>query len=214
MNIQLLRRQLLKWFYKHQRSHYPWRHTANPFHILIAETLLQRTRADQVEPIYLRFLDTYPAPSHLASANENDICELIHPLGLAWRGKNLKQTAIDIQEKFHGKIPSKRNELLQIKGIGEYIADCILYQVFKKRRSIIDSNVIRIIGRLYGLEFNAESRRKKIFRKLADDLLPPRAFRNFNLALLDLGALVCNRTPTCKKCPINTHCNYFKELEK
>jgi A/G-specific adenine glycosylase len=207
----LLRRQLLRWFEKNRRNHYPWRYTKNPYHILIAETFLQRTKADQVLPVYRRFLKTFPAVSGLAGADEKLIQDIIHPLGLAWRGKNLKQTALDIQEKFGGKIPSKREELLQIKGVGEYIADSVRYVAFGIRSSIIDSNIVRILGRLYGIPITPESRRDQKFRKLADGLLPRKKFREFNLALLDHGALICIRNPRCDICPIRNHCNYYAQ---
>lgn len=211
MNISLLRRQLLRWFGKHQRDNYPWRHTKNPYHILIAETFLQRTRADQVVPVYHRFLGFFPTVSDLAKADEDLIREIVYPLGLAWRGKNLKQTALDIEDKFNGTIPSDREKLLQIRGVGGYITDSIRYLAFNKRTSIIDSNVVRILGRLHGIGTHAESRRDKRFRELADELLPKRVFRKFNLALLDHGALICVRNPKCDICPIRSHCCYFEE---
>ena len=209
MNIPLLRRQLLRWFGKHQRDSFPWRHTKNPYHILIAETFLQRTRADQVVPAYHRFLESFPTVSDLAKADKDMIQEIVYPLGLVWRGKNLKQTALDIEEKFNGTIPSDREKLLQIRGVGDYIGDSIRYLAFNKRTSIIDSNVVRILGRIYGIETNAESRRDKRFRELVNGLLPRKNFRRFNLALLDLGALICIRNPKCDICPIKIHCNYF-----
>jgi len=209
MNVPVLRRQLLKWFNKYQRHSYPWRHTTDPYHVLIAETFLQRTRADQVLPVYTQFIKSFPTVSHLAKAEEQRIKDIMYPLGLAWRSKNLKQTAIDILEKFEGLIPSEREQLLQITGVGEYITDSIRYMAFGKRTSIVDSNVVRIIGRLYDIEVNAESRRDKEFRALADKLLPRKKFKEFNLSLLDLGALVCVRNPSCPVCPINQHCKYY-----
>ena len=208
MDIQLLRRQLFRWFEKNERD-FPWRHTKSPYHILIAETFLQRTKANQVVPIYEKFLSAFPTPSDLAIADDQLISDIVYPLGLAWRAKNLKQTAFDILEKFDGTIPSEREQLLMIKGVGDYVTDCVRYLGFDIRTSIIDSNVVRIIGRIYGVETHAESRRNKRFRELADELLPKRAFRKFNLAILDLGALVCVRNPKCKVCPIKTHCSYY-----
>jgi A/G-specific adenine glycosylase len=208
-DVPLLRRQLLKWFDKNRRNHYPWRHTKNPYHILIAETFLQRTKADQVLPVYKKFIQEIASVSDLAAANEARIQRIIYPLGLAWRGKNLRQTAIDVIERFGGHIPPKREDLLQIKGIGEYIADSIRYVGFGIRSSIIDSNIIRILGRIYGIPTTPESRRDKKFRELADSLIPRKKFREFNLALLDHGALICVRNPKCDICPIKNHCNYY-----
>ena len=199
---------MLAWFKKHGRNDYPWRHSADPYHVLLAETFLQRTKAEQVLPVYNKFIETFPAVSDLAGADEEKILAITRPLGLIWRGKNLRRTALDILEKFGGRIPSERESLLEIRGVGDYIADSILYLVFGNRTSIVDSNVVRIIGRLHGIETDAESRRDKEFRKLADELLPARKFREFNLALLDLGALVCIRNPRCGDCPITCHCSY------
>lgn len=207
-DIKILKKQLLKWFKKNQRQGFIWRHTADPYRILIAEILLQRTRAEQVLPVYRKFLVAFPGTAELAEAGEKRIMEVIRPLGLAWRGKMLKGTAEDIMEKHNGQIPPDRKQLLGIRGIGEYVADSILYQAFGVRTSIIDSNIVRIIGRIHGMETDSESRRNRRFRAIADEMLPRKDFRNFNLALIDLGALICIRKPKCSICPIGSECQY------
>lgn len=208
MKIPLLRRQLLQWFKKYGRNHYPWRNTEDPYRIFVAEIFLQRTKAGQVLPVYFKFVETFPTVSSLAEADPSKIKDIVYPLGLAWRGNNLGQTARDIMEKYAGEIPSERADLLKIKGVGDYVADSILYLAFRKRTSIIDSNVVRIMGRLNGIATGGESRRDPKFRELAREILPKRKFRDFNLALLDLGALVCKKKPLCDICPIKTNCSY------
>lgn len=213
--IPAFRRRLLKWFEKNQRDHYPWRHTRDPYRILIAETFLQRTRADQVLPVYKKFLQAFPDVENLATADEARIRELMYPLGLAWRAGNLRRTALDILEKFGGKFPGKREDLLEIRGVGEYVADSILYAAFGRRTSIIDSNVIRILGRLSGVDTHAESRRDRKFRDIVDGLIPKKRFREFNLALLDLGALICTpRNPRHDECPVRKHCFHYTHVVK
>ena len=96
--------------------------------------------------------------------------------------------------------------------IGEYIADSIRYLAFGIRTSIIDSNVVRILGRIYGIKITPESRRDPRFRKLIDGLLPRKKFREFNLALLDHGAMICVRKPKCEICPITGYCTCYKGL--
>jgi A/G-specific adenine glycosylase len=214
MVIPAFRRHLLKWFETNQRNHYPWRHTNDPYRILIAETFLQRTRADQVLPVYERFLNAFPDIKTLAKAEETRLRELMYPLGLAWRAGNLRRSALNIMERFSGEFPKTREELLEIRGVGEYVADSILYAAFNQRASIIDSNVIRVLGRLYGIDTNAESRRDMRFRQIVDSLVPKLRFRDFNLALLDLGALVCTpRNPRHDECPVRMHCIFFLETE-
>lgn len=213
MKIPAFRRRLLTWFERHQRDHYPWRHTRDPYRILIAETFLQRTRADQVVPVYERFLDTFPDIETLAKADESVIRELMYPLGLAWRAGNLRRTARDILEKFEGEFPETREELLEIRGVGEYVADSILYAAFGRRTSIIDSNVIRLLGRLYGIDTHPESRRDRGFREIIESLVPKKRFGEFNLALLDLGALICTpRNPRHDECPVRMHCVFYLEI--
>lgn len=203
-----LRRKLLEWFKKNNRNHYPWRKTNNPYHLLVAEIMLQRTKADQVLPVYGNFLKRYPTISKLAAAEERNIAEIIHPLGLAWRAKNFKRAAVDVIEKYGGSIPAGREDLLKIRGIGDYVADSILYNAFNVRTSIIDSNVVRIIGRIFGIKTDAGSRRKKIIKELADGILPARKYREFNLAMLDLGAMICSMNPRCHICPVRTLCSF------
>lgn len=209
MDKKLLRAKLLKWHNSNNRNHYPWRNTDSPYQILVAEILLQRTKADQVLPIYFTFIKEFPDISSLAVADEKRIAQIIYPLGLSWRAKNFNTTANNIINNFNGLFPKKRNDLLRIKGVGEYVADSILYNAFKIRTSIIDSNIIRIIGRLFGLKTTPESRRNKIFRDYANDLLPKNNYRIFNYALLDLGALICVRKPKCDICPINSYCLFY-----
>ena len=124
-NIKWFARRLLDWAEQHLRD-YPWRSTSDPYSILVAEFLLQRTDADTVVPIYEIFLFRYPTLDKLAIAPVEDIAKLLQPLGLFFRAERLSQTAKIIREKYKGEIPQEETELLKLPGIGKYTARAIL----------------------------------------------------------------------------------------
>lgn len=207
-------KKLIKWWFKNSRS-YPWRETSDPYRIVIAEIMLQRTRADQVLPVYLEFLEKFPTVFDLAKASENEIGSFFNRLGLLWRAGRAKKMADFVVEKHDGIFPRNRQDLLMIPAIGEYISNAILSFAYDQPAVIVDSNVCRIIMRLYGLEISGEARRNRTIREIADKMLPSgQKSRFLNLALIDFGALICKPAkPHCLKCPINSSCNYYRSKE-
>lgn len=198
------RRALLRWGRKHYRR-FPWRSERNQFHALIAECLLQRTRAEQVRSVYLMFRKRFPTPESLAKAKTREIYTTIRPLGLAWRARFLKRLGKMISERGVSKTFA---ELTQLPGIGPYAAAAFLSLHASIRALIIDANVVRLYGRCFGFETGPETRRKKWLWQLAERLTPKRAYRAHNYALLDLCANVCNRSPKCLLCALRICCRY------
>jgi len=135
---------LLVWFKKNRRS-YPWRKERSPYRIMIAEFMLQRTRADQVVPVYIEFIKKYPNIQSLYLADENDIKETLKPLGLYWRATHFKKAANYIINVFGGHFPSIKEELLKIPGIGDYVAGAVLSIAYHKKEWMVDSNVVRVL---------------------------------------------------------------------
>jgi len=205
--------KLLDWFERNGRT-FPWRETQDPYRILIAEMMLQRTKAEQVVPVYRRFLEKFPTPFHISKATIEEIHKILQPLGLAWRAKKMHEMAVYIVEKHAGRIPDRREELLKVPGVGEYVADAVLCFGFGKNRAVLDSNVVRVLKRYYGMDSHTEARRDKKFRAKIDEILPEGRARDFNFAILDLAALICKpRNPLHEKCPLNDSCNYYIKIK-
>lgn len=207
-NVRWFRQRLLAWAKSNLRD-YPWRETSDPYFILVAEFLLQRTDADTVKPIYETFLTKYPSVEDLASADTKHIAELLQPLGLFFRVERLSQTAWIIKERYAGKIPQEERELLKLPGVGKYTARAILSQAFKKPAAVLDTNVVRIIERFFGITGGKVKSRCKILWHAADSIAPAREVGHWNLTLLDFGAKVCTaRNPQCDICPLYKKCHW------
>lgn len=203
---------LLKWHKKYHRD-YPWRKDTSPYKIMIAEFMLQRTRADQVVPVYLKFLEKYPDVKSLAKSKITDVEILLKPLGLYWRAAHFKKAAQYILKEHGGKVPSTKSELLKIPGIGDYVAGAILAVSFNKSTAIVDSNIARVINRYYGLGFQGEIRRKKKIVELSSELFEHSGPDKILFALIDFSALVCTPlNPKHCKCPLRKTCKYFIQI--
>ena len=200
-----LARALTRWGRRNARA-YPWRGQLPLWQALIAEVMLQRTRADQVVPTFNQFRDRYRSPAALALANEEEFAGLVAPLGLRWRGRLLVQLTEEIV-RLDGALPLNQTALEALPGVGPYAAAATLSLHANRRAVPIDSNIVRVLCRLVGATYDGETRRKRWLRELADALTPPRAHRDYNYAVLDLAALVClPRNPKCDECPILRWC--------
>lgn len=197
---------IINWHQSNYRN-YPWRSEPTPYNVMIAEFMLQRTRADQVVPVYTKFIKSYPDVKSLAVANLKEIERLLKPLGLYWRAAHFKKAAEYILEYFKGEIPSNRNDLLKIPGIGEYIAGAILAIAYNQGTIIVDSNIARVLNRYYGLKLEGEIRRKREIEKLSEELFTDNPPKEMLLAIIDLSALICVPTnPKHNICPLRYTC--------
>ena len=202
--------EIIIWFKKNKRD-FPWRHTKNPYYVLIAELLLQRTRAENVAEIYKDFLKKYPDVWALADANVNDIEVAISTLGLKKRAKSLKDISTNIVDNFDGKVPDSEEKLLGIKGIGYYIAYAVLCFAYGKGKAVVDCNVARVTNRIWGFNAKSSPHTNKKFISFTQSLLNKSNPRKYNWAILDFAALVCKpRNPNCANCPINNLCLFYK----
>jgi A/G-specific adenine glycosylase len=203
---------LLRWWTANKRV-FPWRETTEPYHIFIAEVLLHRTRAEQVVRLYRDTLNAFPTINALANAESNSLSTILHSAGLRWRVTLLLRAAEVICQKYGGEIPSDKEELEAIPGIGHYIASAIRCFAFGQPDALIDTNTVRVLTRVYGLEANDRTRRDPTFHKLANDAVDSEHPKEYNLAMLDLAAAICTpRNPRCPTCPILSHCIYGRAL--
>lgn len=202
--------RLLDWGHSHRRS-FPWRQTRDPYAILVAELLLQRTAARQVLPVFSRFLIEFPNPMVLSGASLNQIKEIIASLGLPSRASRLRSTARLLLKRHCGKVPTSEKELKNLPGVGRYAANAILCFAFDRDVPIVDTNVARIMKRVLSLRVGEEPHKQGKLWNLMRRILPSGRAREFNLSLLDLAHEICRpRNPRCEICPVNDYCNYYR----
>lgn len=200
LDVTRIRRSLLRLGRSHYKP-YPWRKAETPWHALIAEVLLQRTRAESVVPVYSAFVNVYPEFRLLRDATEESIEEIMYPLGLRWRVPLVTTLCREIADR-QGVVPCDYHELLQLPGVGPYVANAFLSLHCGRYAVIVDTNVVRFICRLVGAAMDGETRRKRWLLDIAEQLTPRRNTQTFNYALLDFTMGVCMRTPDCNRCPL------------
>lgn len=206
-----IRRKVFKW-HKDNYRYFSWRDTRDSYKIIIAEFMLHRTKAGQVEPVYKDFIKKYPDIDSLAVADPIEVNKVTEKLGLHWRGQHFTDAAIFIKDNFKGRIPDSRRELLSIPGVGEYVAGAILTIVFNKKEWVVDSNIARFLDRFYGLSLSGEIRRKREVIEASKRLYQTTRSEKLTFALLDFSSLVCKPIkPVCNACIIKIKCNYWKQ---
>lgn len=198
---------LHSWFSLHKRD-LPWRNTSDPYKIWLSEIILQQTRIDQGLEYYNRFVDEFPTIHHLANATEDKVLKLWQGLGYYSRARNLHATAKQIVEKHKGNFPSSYNDILGLKGIGEYTAAAIASISFNLSYPTVDGNVFRVLSRFFGIFDPIDSTTgKKTFDKLAKELIKDTDPAFHNQALMEFGALQCTpKNPECLECPLSEKC--------
>lgn len=213
LNVSTFHKAIILWGKRNFRS-YPWRLTEDPYQILIAEVMLHRTQAKQVVPVYESFIIRFPNVHSLSKASKKDLYKIISSLGLRWRLDLIREMAKQLDVRFNGIIPESKNDLLSLPGVSDYIAGALRCFSWNIPEPLIDTNTVRVIGRLFGLEMRDSSRRNLLYRKTIERLVHPTKPRAYNYALLDLAHLVClkKELPLCVDCPIQTLCIYGTNL--
>lgn len=204
-----IQRSLLAWGSTHALS-LPWRDPIPSWQALVVESMLQRTRATQVLPVFEKLRNQYPNLGALALASDSDLRELFWPLGLRWRIEKLIELCHWIVER-QGQVPETDDELQALPGIGPYASSAFLSLHRGKRAIILDANVVRVLCRLVGKSTGPEVRRERWLIGLAASLTPIRRHRAYGYAILDLGISVCRPSrPRCGRCPVSKHCRWFQ----
>lgn len=201
--------------WKFYKRHYPWRIKPGAYKIMIAEFMLQRTKADQVEPVYKKFLQQYPTIKHLSKAKAISVSKYTNSLGLHGRYKKFIDAGKFVITKLDGKFPKSQAALKKIPGVGDYVAGAISAVCFNTADYVIDSNIARFINRYYNLNLNGEIRRKKTIIEKAKKLFVHNDQRNLLFAILDFTALICKPTkPICFECPVRRNCKFQNKTIK
>ncbi|WP_171052442.1 hypothetical protein [Haloterrigena sp. H1] len=207
--IEEFRLGLLQWAEDNLRS-FAWRETSDPYEILVAEILLQKTAAEKVEPIYNEVIETYPTITALAEADQNELAEIIYSLGFQ---NQRSQALITIGQTLRDTgIPADEAQLRDLPYVGQYAANATLCFAYGEPRPIVDENVVRVYNRIFGTELGY---RDEEAWTLASLVLPQDDSRRFNLAILDFGATICApKVPNCNSCFFTHSCNYYQSISQ
>jgi A/G-specific adenine glycosylase len=202
--------ELVNWYHTNKRD-LPWRNTNDAYVIWLSEIILQQTRVDQGLPYFNRFVEKYPDVSSFAAADEDDVLKLWQGLGYYSRARNMLKTARIVQQNYGGKFPDDYDQLIKLKGIGEYTAAAIASFAANQAKAVVDGNVYRVLARYFGISEPVNSSNgKKIFQQTANQLLNIEKPALHNQAIMEFGALLCKpKNPACGICPVRTGCYAF-----
>jgi A/G-specific adenine glycosylase len=208
--IAFVQRELLTWFDANRRD-LPWRHTRDPYRVLVSEVMLQQTQVDRVIPYYERFLARFPSVHTLAEAPTADVIEAWAGLGYNRRAVNLQRTAQAVVVHFAGEFPRDPEQLRSLPGIGPYTAGAIAAFAFEQEVAFVDTNMRRVVHRLFfGVDVPVPIASDRELLEIAVALVPAGQSWAWNQALIEFGALLCTaRRPACVICPLQTECCAF-----
>ena len=212
-----------RWYQKNKRD-LPWRGEKNPYHTWVSEIMLQQTRVEAVKEYYTRFLRELPTVRDLASCPEDRLMKLWEGLGYYSRVRNMQKAAIQIMNRFGGRIPEDAGTLKTFSGIGDYTAGAIASIAFDRPQAAVDGNVLRVLTRVLAdpSDISRQKYRKEVERTLTetmtqelpgDDSQNPVMPGDVNQGMMDLGAMIClpNGTPKCPECPLLKWCRAHEQ---
>ena len=207
-----IQRALLDWFAEAQRL-LPWREGYDPYQVWVSEMMLQQTQVETVKPYFVRWMARFPAVQALAAAPLEEVLKLWEGLGYYARARNLHRAAREIVARHGGEIPDDMAALRALPGIGPYSAGAIASIAFNRAVPLVDGNVARVLSRLFALREAPQSPAgKRRLWSLAESLVPAGGGRDFNQALMELGALLCrSQQPLCGLCPVRAQCLAYGE---
>jgi len=182
----------------------PWRHTRDPWAVLVSEVMLQQTQVPRVIPKWQAFLEEFPTAAACAAVPLGDVLRLWHGLGYPRRARNLHATAVEVTRL--GAFPRDLAGLLALPGVGQYTARAVMAFAFEADAAVVDTNIARVYARVEGRSLTATQ-----VQRLADAAAPPDTSWAWNQCLMDLGATVCRPTPLCTMCPLQTVCAWHGE---
>lgn len=207
-DVRRFQRLLLAWYRANGRK-LPWRRTRDPYRILVSEIMLQQTQVERVKGFYRRFVRQYPSFGDLAAADEPQVREAWDGLGYYARARNLQRTARIVVADHGGRLPADPLRIRQLPGIGRYTAGAVLSIAFGMDEPILDTNAARVLQRYFGVR--ARGGKAALQRRLWDvaaQVTPAGAAGDFNQAIMDLGATICQaRRTACGECPVRRSCH-------
>lgn len=209
--IERIAERLLSWYGEHARQ-LPWRQTRDPYAIWVAEVMLQQTRVEAVLPYYQAFMRRFPTPEALAAAPLDAVLRVWEGMGYYARARNLHRAAQLLVEQHSGRLPSDRQQLTELPGVGDYTAAALRSIAFGADELALEGNLRRVLARVFEVRLDPRSPTGvRELRRLGESILPAGRSSDFNQALMDLGATVCTpRSPRCEHCPLRDDCQAYR----
>ena len=210
-----IKRKITKW-YGHNARVLPWRKKMDknlpiPYYVFISEFMLQQTTVRAVIPKFNEFIKIWPTIKKLSKITESRILTFWSGLGYYARARNLLKSIKLIAKNHNYIIPKEYNHLIQLPGVGDYTAKAIQGIAYNKPVMPIDSNIERIVTRIYG-SMKPIREMKSHIEELVKKLISKKNSSNFIQALMDYGSIIClPNVPICNKCIIQNHCIAFKK---
>lgn len=207
-NVRRLRKRILAWGETYRRS-FPWRQTNSPYDVIVAEFMLHRTQVIQVIPVYKEFMALWPTLKSFSQASRKTVERVLAPLGLRWR-INMMITALLFLWEHYGFVPTEIERLKEVPGIGPYISSAVYCFSLNRPVALVDTNTVRVTGRIFGLNISGEARRRKAVIEAVGDACDPKRPREYYYSMIDLAHAICTvRNPQCIKCPLRAvPCTY------
>ncbi len=206
-----IEKKLVQWYLNHKRE-LPFRLNQDPYRVWISEIMAQQTQIDTLIPYYEKWMSYYPTLQDLAIAEDEDLYRLWEGLGYYSRVRNIKKASIILSEKFNNIFPRNKHEIESLPGIGDYTSSAIASICFNEKTAAIDGNVKRVMSRLFTLD---ESEDKKEFyhfiKSQIEEWMNQVEPTHLTQALMELGALICNKPAKCDICPLQTYCKAYQE---
>ncbi len=212
VDFLLFRHQLIEWYQTVKRD-LPWRKDQDPYKVWVSEIMLQQTQVDTVIPYFNNFIEQFPTPVMLAEADEDKVLKAWEGLGYYSRARNLHAAVKEVAASYDGKVPTDKEKLQSLKGIGPYTLGAIMSIAYGEPEPAVDGNVMRVLSRVFIIEHDIKKvATRKIFEALVRQLIDPNRSSDFNQGLMELGALICKPTqPKCDRCPLKSVCLAHKE---
>ncbi len=207
VDLEAVREGLVDWYADVHRE-FPWRETTDPYAILVCEVMSQQTQLGRVEEAWDAFLDRWPTVVDLADADRADVVGFWTDWSLGYnnRAKYLHEAASQIEEAYDGEFPEDPDELSELMGVGPYTANAVASFAFNNGDAVVDTNVKRVLYRAFGVPDDDAA-----FETAAAELMPDGESRIWNNAVMELGGLACEKSPSCDEadCPWRGHCEAY-----
>ena len=208
-DIEVFQKKIMMWFEENGRS-FPWRNpSANNYHKIISEVLLQRTQATTVSKFFPSFIQKYPSWKKLGLASEPELQEALKPIGLYKQRADRMYKLAQEMKKRKGRFPKSREEVEDMPMMGQYITNAYELFILKKTSPLLDVNMARVLERYFGPRKLADIRYDPYLQNLSKRIVEYHEKNQINWAILDFASLICKkRKPKCGICPMCNRCNY------